>query len=66
MFHPLGVVVVLSRLVVWTDKDEITVSSDFEENLKNFKVYREKLLADDPTTTTTTAHRENDNTILLT
>ena len=59
VYRPLGVVVVLSHLEVWKDRDRITVTSDFKKNLMLFKEYRKKMLQEKP-------YYNHDNTMLLT
>ncbi|KAK3864747.1 hypothetical protein Pcinc_029604 [Petrolisthes cinctipes] len=61
MYRPLGVVVVLSKLVVWKEKDEVPVLTDFEQSLNNLRDYRENQHESNHQ-----PQKESDNTILLT
>jgi hypothetical protein len=57
LYQPFNIFVALVGVVVWTEMDEITISSNGDETLSSFLLYRrERLLQDHP----------NDNAQLLT
>jgi Reprolysin (M12B) family zinc metalloprotease/ADAM cysteine-rich/Disintegrin len=43
---PLNIFVVLKGVIVWRNRDEITISSDSAKTLKSFAAYRERLFKD--------------------
>lgn len=57
LYVPLNIFIALVGVVVWTEQNEIELSSDGDKTLKNFLIYRRKVLVKD--------HR-NDNAQLLT
>lgn len=57
LYAPLNIFVALVGVVVWTEKNEIELSSDGDKTLKNFLTYRRKVLIRD---------HPNDNAQLLT
>ena len=57
LYSPLNIYIALVGVVVWTEYDEITLSTDGDTTLKNFLNYRkERLVKEHP----------NDNAQLLT
>lgn len=57
LYVPLNIFVALVGVVVWTEKNEIDLSTDGDKTLKNFLNYRRKVLVKD---------HPNDNAQLLT
>ncbi|XP_055309385.1 disintegrin and metalloproteinase domain-containing protein 12-like [Sitodiplosis mosellana] len=57
LYVPLNIFVALVDVVVWTEQNEIKLSSNGDETLKNFLAYRRKVLSKD---------HPNDNAQLLT
>lgn len=57
MYVPLNIFVALVDVVVWTEQNEIVLSTDGDETLKNFLRYRRSVLS---------KNHPNDNAQLLT